>query len=126
MKSSLCGHLSKVLCSATKTTGNITKGVKENKEISKKETFSLHGVNSVSDLAYSVRACVEQLHLFLTNTGSSFTNVLNFVLLRLGSILSCVSICLSLTQYFWVVRILFVTKEPMQNFGTLGQPLWGF
>jgi hypothetical protein len=54
------------LCSATKTTANITKttendsGGKENEEISKKETCSY----MVSDLAYSARACVEQLHLF--------------------------------------------------------------
>jgi hypothetical protein len=58
------------LCSATKTTGNITKTTdddrngKENKDISKKETCFLDGFNSVSDLAYSARACVEELHLF--------------------------------------------------------------
>ena len=54
------------LCSATKTTANITKttendrGGKEIKEISKKVTCSY----MVSDLAYSAGACVEQLHLF--------------------------------------------------------------
>ena len=54
--------MSAALCSATKTTGNITKttdddrGGKENKEISQKETCFLHGVN--------YEACVEQLHLF--------------------------------------------------------------
>ena len=53
------------LCSATKTTANITKmtendrGGKEIKEISKKVTCSY----MVSDLAYSAGACVEQLHL---------------------------------------------------------------
>ena len=69
MKSSPYGNLCAALCSATKMTGNITKttddeGGKENKEISKMETCFLHGVNSVSDLAYSAGACVEQLHLF--------------------------------------------------------------
>jgi hypothetical protein len=54
------------LCSATKTTANITKttendrGGKEIIEISKKVTCSY----MVSDLAYSAGACVEQLHLF--------------------------------------------------------------
>ena len=70
MKSSPYGNLCAALCSATTMTGNITKttdddrGCKDNKEISKKETYFLHGVNSVSDLADSPGACVEQLHLF--------------------------------------------------------------
>ena len=60
-------NLCAALCSATKTTANITKttendrGGKENKEISIKETCSY----MVSDLAHSAGACVEQLHLFL-------------------------------------------------------------
>ena len=63
-------NLCAALCSATKTTANITKttendrGGKENKEISKKEICSY----IVSDLAYSAGTCVEQLHLFLCNT----------------------------------------------------------
>ena len=67
MEVSPYGNLCVALCSATKTTANITKttendrGGKEIKEISKKVTCSY----MVSDLAYSAGACVEQLHLFL-------------------------------------------------------------
>ena len=73
MESSSEGNLCAALCSTTKRTGNITqttdddRGGKEDKVISKKG--NLFRVNSVSDLAYSSGACVEQLHLFL------FTNL---------------------------------------------------
>ena len=64
MEASPHGNLCVALCSATKTTANITKTTDddmgcvrvENKEISKK-------YNYVSNLAYSAGACVEQLHL---------------------------------------------------------------
>jgi hypothetical protein len=56
----------------TKTTENY-RGGKENKEISKKETCSY----MVSDLAYSARSCVEQLHLLIDQ------------LLNVGFVLCC-------------------------------------
>ena len=85
MKSSPYGNLCAALCSETKTKGNITKttdderGGKENKEILKKETCFLHGVNSVSNLAFSAGACVEQLHVISVFLyGVNFTNLQPF------------------------------------------------
>ena len=70
MESSPHGNLCAALCTATKTTTNITKttdddqGGKGNKEISKEKNLFLHGVIFVSGLACLAGASVEQQHLF--------------------------------------------------------------
>ena len=71
MEASPHGNLCVVLCSATKTTANITKMTDDDWARGGVENKEICSYNYVSNLAYS--ACVEQLHLF-TNSANTFSS----------------------------------------------------